>query len=140
MVGTLSFARRLSRFESTLAREASPYHPGNESFRSLAQSYVTLLDGLVKFDEEHPEAGISDLLSEAIDVYEQGEADLRNQQDAEYARRERSYEKAQLLHEKVVQIECPFCHAPAGTDCSSRDGSSLGVSDHKARKRAAQAG
>ena len=139
-MSTLRFARRLADFESAVNREASLYFPGNESSRSLAQSYVALLKGLIKVDEEYPEAGIPDLLSDVIGVYEQGEADLRNRQDAEDARREREHAEAERRHERVVHVECPGCHAPADAECRSRNGSSLGINDHKARVRAATVG
>jgi hypothetical protein len=132
-MGTLGLARKISDFESMLEQAAYSYYQDEARLMSIARSYLTLLASLTKVDEEHPEAGIAEVVSDAIDLYQQAEADLRQQQVADDARRERESAEDERRRERIRQVECPTCSASPGTGCRTSSGKPAGLHETRAR-------
>lgn len=51
-----------------------------------------------------------------------------------------STEEQTAQHAQARSVACPSCGAPAGSNCHSASGKTLGKDDHAARVRASQAG
>jgi hypothetical protein len=134
-MGTLGLAWRISSFESVVDHAAYSHFADEARLVAVARSYLALLASLTKVDEEHPDAGLPGLVSDAIDVCEQAEADLRQQQEADDPRREEGSDAAERRRERAMQVVCPTCGAPLGTGCRTKSGARIGV--HGMRVRAA---
>jgi hypothetical protein len=134
-MGTLRLARRISVFESMLEQASYSYYQDEARLTASARSYSALLASLTKVDEEHPEAGIADVVSDAIDVYADAEADFRQQQEAYAARRDRESAEEEHRRERIRQVECPTCGASPDAGCRTTSGKPTAL--HETRVRAA---
>lgn len=138
-MSTLRFAQRLAKFTEAIqwkTYDGNGCQCGGQTW--AYKSYERLLEHLIQLDEEYPDAGIPDILADAIDVYDQALAREREANRRSQARWEEEHAERKRIHELALTVGCPVCGQPVGSKCRTPSGIDKGRDDHKDRLRHAE--